>query len=134
MVAFGASNIGLPFPNIVLGDVEQGSVAERVVVSFKQKVSIPPLPRRVLVKVHQKPVKLVLWNSDNKMAVRVAVFGADVGGDVGASAASKLLDEGPHFPLVLANVGEVRAGQRDHRGTNPRRLLLFWKKDYHRSK
>ena len=35
VVAFGASNIGLPFPNIVLGDVEQGSVAERVVVGFK---------------------------------------------------------------------------------------------------
>ena len=114
----------------MLGDVEQGSVAKRVLVGFKLKVSIPPFPRWILVKVHQEPVKLVLWNSDNKMAVRVAVFGADVGGDVRASSASKLLDEGLDFPLVLAKIGEVPVCERDERHSGPTvrqgRLVGFW--------
>ena len=99
-VPLGACDVRLPFPNLVFDDVEQGSVAEGVIVCFKLKMSIPPLPRRVLVKVRQEPVYLVLRNSDDQMTVGVAVFGADVGSDVRASSASKLLDEGLNFPVV----------------------------------
>lgn len=61
----------------------------------------------------------MLRDSDDQMAVRVAVFGADVGGDVRASSASKLLDERPDFPLVLAKIGEVPVCERHERHSGP---------------
>ena len=61
----------------------------------------------------------MLRNSDHQMTVGVAVFGADVGGDVGASAASKLLDEGLDFPLMKLDLGEVPVCERQECHSNP---------------
>jgi hypothetical protein len=93
-------NVRLTLPEVVLHDVEQRSVAEAVIVGFKLKVPVPALPRRIRVKVQEEPVKLVLGNSDDEMAVGVPVLGADERGEMNASAAREPFKEALNLPPV----------------------------------
>lgn len=116
-------NVRLTPPEVVLGDVEQRSVSEAVVVGFKLEVPVPASPRRVPVKVPEEPLLLVLGNSHDEMAVSVPVLRADNGREMNPSSAGEPFKEALNQALVAVQVREVPAGERDERHAHPSGLL-----------